>query len=136
MSCPHCSRSDPEHRFHFAMIRSAFDHWPHDHKFQPMNAEHLRGWLYVEAGHVNTVDLSDASDVTIKAVKAARQVLNPLTYLRMVETKTGLTLVGPRSISKGSCKKSEFRAVQDKVASIIGAVVGVSAEQLVKEKAA
>jgi len=118
------------------MIKAAYEHWPEWHSFKPMSAEILRGWLYVEAGYASTVELPDASDVTVRAVEAAKKVLNPNVYHRMVETPYGLNLVGPRSISKGSCKKAEFRAVQDKVAAIIGAVVGVSAEQLVKEKAA
>lgn len=136
MTCPYCSRSDEEHKFHFAMVRAAFNQWPHGCKFQPMSSEHLRSWLYVEADHINTVELPDASDVTKRAVMAARTILNPVAHLRMRETPSGLLLVGPRSIAKGQCKKDEFRAVQDKVAAIIGAVVGVPAEQLVKEKAA
>lgn len=133
MSCPHCSRSNEEHRFHFAMIAKAFESWPHGHRFRPISAEHLRSWLYVEAGHVHTVDIEGANALTIEGVRAARMILSPHTYLRMEAIPGGLRISGPKSIAKGKCKKAEFREVQDKVATIICDVLGVTADQLVKE---
>ena len=59
MTCPYCSRSQDEHNFHFAAINAAFHHWPEWHPFQPLSVEHLRGWLYVEAGYVNAIDIDD-----------------------------------------------------------------------------
>lgn len=133
MSCPHCSRSNEEHRFHFALIRKAYENWPHDHRFRPISEQHLRSWLYVEAGHTESVDIVGADAMTLEGVKAARQILSPQTYLRMEAIAGGLRISGPKSIAKGKCKKTEFREVQDRVAAIICDVIGVTAEQLVKE---
>ena len=136
MTCPYCSRSQDEHNFHFAAINAAFHHWPEWHPFQPLSVEHLRGWLYVEAGYVNAIDIDDIDAMTIKGIRAARAVLAPGTYLRQMQTPTGLRLLAPRSISRREADRKSSREVQDQVSAIIADVIGLTAEQLVKEKAA
>lgn len=133
MTCPNCSRSGEEHNFHFAMIAAAFANWPHSHRFQPMNPEHLRGWLYVEAGFSNSADIVGPEAITVDVVKATRSIVNPFTYIRMARTDEGLRITAPRSIKKKELGRKEFREVQDKVAAIIESVVGVPVDRLVKE---
>lgn len=132
VTCPNCSRSDEEHNFHFAMIAAAFANWPHDHRFQPMNPEHLRGWLYVEAGFANSADIIGPEAITVDVVKATRAIVNPFTYIRMTRIEDGLRITAPKSVKKKELGKKEFREVQDKVAAIISSVIGVQVEDLVK----
>ena len=62
VTCPECGavfapkatvkpRSYPQLKRYFAVIKAAFHHWPESHQFRPKNADHLRYWLEVEAGH-------------------------------------------------------------------------------------
>lgn len=39
------------HRWWFATIQGYFENWPTNCDFQPENAEHLRAWATVRAGH-------------------------------------------------------------------------------------
>ena len=59
----HGARSAPQHRLLFAALKVAYDNWPEDHEFQPVDADDLRYWLEVKAGHGVKVEFSDATEM-------------------------------------------------------------------------
>lgn len=78
-------RSTPHHRRFMAMVKVAYENWPHNHDFQPSCAEHLRKWAEMSVGHrecVAQIDLADLPPKQVVAVvrgalKAAKAYAHP-----------------------------------------------------------
>lgn len=152
-SCPHCGcmltkqRSGADHRRFFGLIAKAYDSWPEAHEFRPSSAEHLRAHLLIEAGHYNvtTIDLSEiaasgnphlvtlarlAVEATVTACIAARDYVVTRPRGNVVE------VLRPKSIAWHELDQRQFGPVREAVEQIIEQVIGVSANQLLKERAA
>lgn len=131
--CPHCGgdlappkkgkpRSVPQHRRYFAMIRAAFSHWPHDHRFRPMTDEHLRKWLQAKAGYavvqtINTEGMSNRQ--TVAALAAAIMIADPIHFVAATEEK--LHVIQSKSIDFDTLPHLAACALFDAVAEVIEA---------------
>lgn len=146
-SCPHCGgslesgRSSPDHRRLFGLIRAAFDHWPPDYDFQPMNSEHLRAWLTAKAGHREGtfIEMPDnpspeVRDMFMKAVEATIAAVHGKGF--PVPYKGGICVVTAKSIAWHKLGQREFGKLRDDITDIIEAVIGCKADDLLRERAA
>jgi hypothetical protein len=150
-SCPHCGcvltkgRSGADHRRLFAVISAAFDQWPETHEFRPSDPEHLRAYLLVSVGHthVTSVPVQEiAGDPklmalvrpAVEATVAAIAARGSYAFVRVYAD--GIEVLSPRSISWSSLDQKAFGPIRDAVESLIEASLGVTAEQLLREKAA
>lgn len=138
-SCPALvkQRSVEQHRRLFALVKAAFMHWPEDHWFRPNDAEHLRKWLLVQAGHcdVTTIHIgpyavSDALDIVFRSFKAANE--HPFTDIR----GSVITLRVARSTAFDKLSHKEACKVYDDLGSVIEEEMGMSADRLLREAGA
>lgn len=142
--CPTCGapakhRSDPEHKLLFAVIRRAAESWPRKLEGGTLDAQadYLRGWLEVEAGWSESVDIDGPEHVTVPVVRAARSMMTGTTgYIRMVQTETGVRVIRPRSINYRQVGKKEFGALAERIYQIIEVELGIKIADLKKQKEA
>ena len=134
--CPmKLQRSSEDHRRFFALVNAAFTHWPEQHEFRPDNAEHLRAWLLCKAGHRKTTMIeTDEPAATVVAIEAAFRAADTYAFVRPYGD--GVAIYSPKSLRFDKTDQKAFNAVRDEVSSIIESVIGVTAEQLLREKAA
>ena len=134
--CPmKLQRSSEDHRRFFALVNAAFTHWPEQHEFRPDNAEHLRAWLLCKAGHRKTTMIeTDEPAATVVAIEAAFRAADTYAFVRPYGD--GVAVYSPKSLRFDKTDQKAFNAVRDEVSSIIESVIGVTAEQLLREKAA
>lgn len=148
-TCPTCggamhNRSPKDHRHLFFVIHVAATMWPETHPFQPSGAteydraENLRGWLLVEAGWTDHVDIlaadGDKPETIVNTVRQARALLETSTrYLKMVQIPGGVRVIRPRSINEDTAGKSRFEAVRRHVFEIIEAIVGITVDEIKRE---
>lgn len=141
--CPSCrsktvveaprKRTPQEHRTFFGVVGEAFSNWPEDHAFSPENAEHLRAWLLIEAGHFLEmhVGLIDPKDVQLHVQIARFTSGKP--YFRVGRSGQGLSFYMPRSLSLASNEdRSVFNDVAQRVYEIIHQIVGVDVDAYVR----
>lgn len=128
-------RSSEDHRRFFALVNAAFTHWPEQHDFRPDNAEHLRAWLLCKAGYRKTTMIeTDEPAATVVAIEAAFRAADTYAFVRPYGD--GVAVYSPKSLRFDKTDQKAFNAVRDEVSSIIESVIGVTAEQLLREKAA
>ncbi len=128
-------RSSDDHRRFFALVNAAFTHWPEQHDFKPDNAEHLRAWLLCKAGYRKTTMIeTDEPAATVVAIEAAFRAADTYAFVRPYGD--GVAVYSPKSLRFDKTDQKAFNAVRDEVSSIIESVIGVTAEQLLREKAA
>lgn len=134
--CPmKLQRSSEDHRRFFALVNAAFTHWPEQHEFRPDNAEHLRAWLLCKAGYRKTTMIeTDEPAATVAAIEAAFRAADTYAFVRPYGD--GVAVYSPKSLRFDKTDQKAFNAVRDEVSSIIESVIGVTAEQLLREKAA
>jgi len=149
--CPHCGceiekrpRSLQDHRRLFGLLRAAFMHWPERHPFQPTSEEHLRAWLLIEAGH-HDVEFIAYPDDASEAVKALFRLAIEAThaachrkrgYASLRVSAGGVEVFTAKSINWSQVSQREFGPIRDAIQDIIETALGVSAEQLLTERAA
>lgn len=135
MTCQHCARSSDDHRRFFGLVKAAFDQWPEAHEFQPDNAEHLRAYLLCRVGHRKTtvIETEEAASAVL-VVEAAFKAAGSYAFVRPYGA--GLAVYAPRSLSWDQLDQKKFNPIRDEVSALIESIVGVSADQLLKEKAA
>lgn len=161
-SCPACGfvldanlRSSRDLRRFYKLITRALEQWPEHHPFQAgRDREYFRAWLLVEVGyadknlielplgHFSEVARGDVLATVIWAFEqkeqfdkhCARCGKDQYTF-RRVQGYTVLELK-PKSISFETLSQREFNAIRDAVTEVIENVIGVTAEQLLNEKAA
>lgn len=133
-------RTDESHNLLFAITQELVKHWPHDHRFQPeggnlkQQAEHLRGWLLVEAGHVKTCDIDQPEAMVVPIVKSMRDFLMGTThYVRMVRTPDGIRIIGPASINKDDVKAKEFNDIAQRYYDVIEHETGIPVDSLKRQ---
>jgi len=128
-------RSSDDHRRFFALVNAAFTHWPEQHDFKPDNAEHLRAWLLCKAGYRKTTMIeTDEPAATVASIEAAFRAADTYAFVRPYGD--GVAVYSPKSLRFDKTDQKAFNAVRDEVSSIIESVIGVTAEQLLREKAA
>ena len=135
-------RSAPDHNRLFALVKAAFDQWPEAHEFTPDNPEHLRSWLLCKAGHrdVTTIPVEYADDqpgmlkLVMLTVEAAIKAAKGYAFIR--PHNGALAVFSAKSISWDTLDQKKFWPIRDDVTAIIESAVGVTADQLLKEKAA
>lgn len=141
--CPRCGydhggeRSGKSHRFFFAAVAAAFDSWPHSHPFQPVDAEHLRAWLFAKVEFCGTMQGAPRSVREMR--KIALQMRTDGTRF-FFDTTAGhdILLKVPRTsvmAASGGPTKSEFLALVDRVIGAIEEETGITRESLRREAA-
>lgn len=140
--CKHCGsparhRSDPHHRLLFAVIARAFDNWPEgpDEKFKPADAEHLRAYLLIKAGHYNKIDLRCENPDAISLEDQIRAVIGALTDKpTLVHTYPwGIRIFTPKSISYSELGRAEFNTICERIFEVLSAKLRVDIATLKRE---
>jgi len=135
--CPHCGgdltppkqgkpRSVPQHKRYFALVKAAHSHWPHDHRFKPMNDERLRKWLQAKSGYavVKTVDVgSMTKDQAVLAIAAELATADPIHFTSA--TVDTFYVIESKSIDFNTLPHLEACALFDAVADTIEAETGL-----------
>ena len=151
-TCPECGcvltkpRSLPDHRRFFGLVQKAYEHWPHAQDYQPPSAEHLRAYLLVAAGYHDTEFIAMPEEClgspaimalfrsAVEATHAAMSRRRGYSLTRV--SAGGIEILTPRSINFETLSQKEFGPIREAVEEIITGVVGVSADQLLRERAA
>lgn len=90
-------RSSPQHRRFFKVVSAAYDQWPHNHAFQPDDAEHLRAWLLCKVGYRRTVQLDDANAISVPMLRAAFKAAGHHAWFHTAGTD--VWIISPKSMS-------------------------------------
>ena len=129
------ARSTDDHRRFFALIKAAFEHWPDGFEFRPDNAEHLRAYLLCRARYRTTTMIEvDEPAKAVFVIEVAFRAAGAYAFVRPYGD--GLAIHAPKSIKWETLPQKQFNDIRDSVTGIIEDVVGVSAEQLLTERAA
>lgn len=116
------------------MIALAYEHWPTTHAEQFDDADNLRKWLQMRAGHYTTykLDLQDADP--IGAVLLAEGAMKAAgAYARARVHGCNLVVYVPKSIAFHKLDQHEFSKLSGSVESIITAESGLDPEQLLEQ---
>lgn len=127
-------RSLDQHRRFFAVIKATHDHWPESHPFQPDNAEHLRAWLLVRAGHhtVKTFHLDGDGDEFARLIPVVTAtMLGKHSWCRARGNE--LHVCVPQSIAFDKMDHKTFCKVCDDVDEVIRLETGLDPDQLLRE---
>lgn len=156
--CPNCGtvieapkkqRSLPDHRRLFGLIGAAFHQWPSHYEFQPVSAEHLRAWLLCKV-RFHTVEMIDVgTDIFDGLDDKTRQLVDVVVRSavhRSIEAATrdgtfafdkpygsGIAIFRPKSLNFESIDQKDFGPLREAIEAVIEDIVGVSAEQLLRE---
>lgn len=127
-------RSVDQHRRFFGVMKAVFHHWPEDHPFRPDNAEHLRSWLLVRAGHhtVKTFYLNDDATETARLIPI---VIATMTGKHSWCRSRGneLHVCVPQSIAFDKMEHAAFCKLNDDVDEVIRVETGLDPEKLLRE---
>lgn len=146
MHCPTCgaskraSRSLPQHRRFFAMVRLALESWPEEHDFQPKSEDQLRRWLACKAGWYDATTIEVADDIAgapqavAEVARTAIRASGGIAFVRVLGS--GMTIFTPRSIAFAKMTAQEFGQLCDAVAAVIVRETGASLDGLEREVAA
>lgn len=140
-TCAHCGsplrhRSDTHHRLFFSVIQRAFENWPESAKFQPSDAEHLRSFLLIKAGHFDKLDLRCDNPDAISLEDQLRAIIKTTSGDKpslMHTYEWGVRIFWPKSISYAAADRKIFNEVSAKVFEILEAQLGVNIETLKRE---
>ena len=132
---PHRHRSEPHHNLFFAVIARAFDSWPESAKFQPEDAEHLRSYLLIKAGHFIKLDLVAENPDALSLEDQLRTIVRTISDKPplMHSYEWGVRIFWARSLSYAAADRKTFNEVCDKVFEIISITLGVPIETMKRE---
>lgn len=146
-TCHHCGgiltkgRSLSDHRRFFALIHAAYQQWPESHDFQPRDADHLRAWLTAKSGFrdTTTIDLPEESTEDMRrlfllSIEAAIKSSGGTAFV--VPYRDCVAVITATSIAWDKIDQKEFNRLRDAVTDLIEGIVGVSADELLKARAA
>ncbi len=151
IACPECGciidkgRSAQDHRRFFGLIRAAYNQWNESHAFKPSSEEQLRAWALVQAGWTNvaTVEIpasyeaGEGRAIFRSAVEGAcRAIDGPGGYHELRVNDAALQIVTARTIRWSEVGQREFGRIRDGVEAAIEGALNVTAEQLLRERAA
>lgn len=142
--CPACGarrRTKRDHDMLHAICRTAAAMWPHGHRFQPQGltaekrGEHLRGWLTVEARHVQTatyhVKTDAEADRVLEVLRPLRELIAGSTnYVRVVRSGDVLTVVAPGSMAREALPPKDYDVLRTRMYDIIEAETGMTIASL------
>ena len=130
-------RNDARHRLLFAVIKVAYDNWPEGHAVVPSSPENLRGRLLVDAGHCVSLDVRIANrDDLLGAAAAIGAFLGEHRRGRHAffdGCRSGMRVSVPFSIAYAKCDELTFGGVLTRVIDEIEAVIGISADDLLRQ---
>ncbi len=125
-------RSSDDHRRFFALVNAAFTHWPEQHDFRPDNAEHLRAWLLCKAGYRKTTMIeTDEPAATVASIEAAFRAADTYAFVRPYGD--GVAVYSPKSLAWDKLDQKKFWPIRDEVTAVIEDVIGVKADELLKQ---
>lgn len=147
-TCPHCGceialaanskvpRSPDQHRRYFALINSAYHHWPESHERQFSSAEEFRAWVQMKSGHreigaqipISRMKPDHALVLAEAAIKAAGSYAVPAMHGNV------LVVWRPKSISFSKLGHLDFCRLNDAVADVIKAEIGLTADELLQAR--
>ncbi len=152
ISCPECGcvhdrgRSLPDHRRLFGLLRAAFHQWSASHEFQPTNEAQLRAWALVQTGHTNVAKAevppgyqeSEAIRSQYRETVAGicRAVVGEGAYFELRTGTDAVEIVTARSIDFATVGRREFNGIREAVELFLEDALGVTADQLLRERAA
>jgi len=154
MHCPECGcvikddkpRSNPQHRRFFGMIAAAYHQWPEQFKeFQPLDAEHLRAWLLIKAGHrhvehvdVNVEQLSNRELALMKrAYESPVRVRRAKKVYRFWRIYQGIAVVlEPLSVSFDEMAHDKACKIMNEVDDIVCSVLQIDDTNKLLDRAA
>jgi len=126
------SRSVPQIRRYFAIIRALYDTWPERHEEQFESPEALRKFLQMKAGYreiaLDMPIFGVKADLLVPILRAALQSAG--THARPVEHRGRLIVWRPKSIAFASMPHPDFCRLVDDVSAVIEAETGIRVEQL------
>ena len=119
----------------WAIIDRAYQSWPEDHEFKPTSKYHLYGWLLIEAGHCDSVEVETKDYGVAKIFAKAFFTLTQreIHCMRVFETEKGMRITVPQSLSYAEAGKKKYEGVRTNVYEIIEAILGVTVEELKRE---
>jgi|DEB0MinimDraft_4_1074332.scaffolds.fasta_scaffold00017_38 hypothetical protein len=152
--CPACShehhpktktRSTPQHRRFFGMIKAAHQNWPERYEFQPRDVAELRKWLTAKAGFVHRTVIEPPPEII-----AANPAAKKLAMLWMEQSVTAasrghehcwirrhgenIVVFVPKSISFHEMGQQVFGLLNDEVSNVIESIVGLSGDELLERQ--
>ncbi|WP_072389754.1 hypothetical protein [Hyphomicrobium sp. CS1GBMeth3] len=137
-------RSSPAHRMFFAVIAAAAVHWPHGADPEPDgDAELLRAWLLVRAGHCDRIDFPFPDDERSRqmVIASVSDLVNRLRaagqypFIRTGEVK-GCPVVRvfiSKSMDYDHLDEAGFIPIRQHIYDDIKAIVGAEPEDLARE---
>lgn len=123
-------RNAARHRLFFAVLRPAFVQWPEAHPFRPLNPEHLRSWLLVQAGWCDVAELTLVSSAFASTVGRVLQYFMSDTRVFFEVRGARVRKLTPKSIAFNACREVQFEQILQQCIDIIETVTGSSIDQL------
>lgn len=126
-------RSLPHHNFFFAFLEEVYGSWPQVHKFQPVNATHLRAWLLVKVGYARRqeIQIGDASLHTVQAIVSGLRDFHDSEdryYWYWIEGER-LLMARPLSMGFDHLDQHDFAPISDAVFKVIYDETGMDADE-------
>lgn len=140
-TCTHCGsplrhRSDSDHGMFWAVMDRAYDNWPErEGLFQPTSKEHLYGWLLIEVGHSESIEI-ETKDYEVAKVFARgffTLTRRKIHCMRVFETEKGMRITVPQSLSYAEAGKKKYEDVRAKVYELVEVILGVQIATLKRE---
>lgn len=128
-------RSQPHHRLFFAVIARTMESWPESEAFQPEDAEHLRSFLLIKAGHFIKLDLRCENPDALSLEDQLRAIVRTVSERPplMHSYAWGVRIFWPKSMSYAAADRAKFNEISERVFEIISVKLGVSIDTLKRE---
>lgn len=154
--CPHCgcdlpttggagdgqrTRSNPQLRRFFSVIKAAFHHWPESHDFRPESPEHLRKFLLCGAGYSEHTDIPvewaedqpGVTKLTALAIEAAIRAADGYAFVRPAKHGGRVRVYKAKSIAYHKLSHADACRLFADIDLIIKAELGVEPDELLKQ---
>jgi hypothetical protein len=138
------SRSQKQHNTIFGYIKETWINWPEpgderltnfNVKFQPIDPEHLRGWLLIRAGHCKVMEASSIDRNHVLAVKLLTRQIVENAYYELNIKDNGAQLITPKTLAQRGDDfpgKQRFTQIMNSIEEICEPVTGMTYEQYKK----
>jgi hypothetical protein len=129
------------HRWFFATVHGYFENWPTTCEFQPDNADHLRAWATVRAGHRDILgerlDHNEGDALTMMEFVSkclARQ--RDRGYGFVTIHNHSLVFATPKSIAFDALDQAAFAPIAHEILNVLEQASGISVSSMMAEQAA
>lgn len=124
------------------MIGAAFDQWPEGHECKPDDAEYLRKWLLCKAGYREVTEIATpqfegepaVARLLALAMEAAIRAADGIGFVRPAADGSRVAVYKAKSIAWDKLDQAQFNEIRSRVEAIIEQVIGVSGDELLKNK--